>query len=536
MSIKSVIEIDVDDKAFKAFNALYQKYQTQLKGMPKVWSEVSKQIDGSKKTFQGLIAGLIVERFHQQAILKAQQEVDKLTRSTAESWANIGRHSSRFVGILNTVGRLTKDLGILGLVGAGSIFGLDRLASGVGAGRKHAQSLDLSYGQLRAFQLNYEWYLPGGSDAFLGAVSEARGTAVGKQALYGAGLTQRDLKGNTADTAVALIGSLKKLFDPANPNLLGDTAIARRLEQLGIGVDYARISRATSTGELSGSASGYRKDARSLDLSDKVLRQFQNFDIQLRRAGLSIETAFIKGINPLIPQLDKLSNAFGLVVTKLLGSDAFSHAIDAVTKGLEIFADFVGTPQFEQNVKTVASTMAGFAKWAGSIAGLVGTAPKNAETGGILGEKEGHDTWNEIVRNSRHTRAALGLDLDLNTRLGKMLRAVPGEMGPVRLTSGFRTHEEQEALRRYNPSGYPVAQGISEHEKGLAADVSGNPRALAWMHAHAREFGLEFPVRGDPVHVRKMQEPVAPTTIVVRVQNETGANVTVTGNQVARGQ
>jgi len=499
MAVKSVIEIDVDDKAFKSFQALYQKYQSQLKGMPRVWGEVSKQIDGSKKTFQGLIAGMIAERFHQQAIFKAQKEVDKLTRSTAENWANIGRHSSSFLSTLSriehTATRLAKDFGIFGLIGAGGLYGIDRLALGVGAGRKQAQALGLSYGQARAFQLNYERLLPGGSEAFLGAVSGARGTAEGKAALYGAGLTQGDLQGNTADVATKLIGRLKPLFDRTNENLLGNVITARRLDQLGIDVDFARLIRSTKPSELGSIAAGYRQDVGALGLDPGLQRRFQDFAIQLSRAGQRIETAFIKGIDPLIPQLNKLSDAFEKVVVKLLGDKAFGHLIDVVTDGLEKFAGYVGTPKFKEDIDNFVNYIDKAAKGLGQFVSFVG---------GLLG---GGETPAGVI-------PVLG---PIGVREGSFADKVRQFFGgaPTRGESSFKPDPMSRA-RSAPKAGSLSGYAPSYDNKSLAGMI---PESVT--------------VRGDTI---RPHVPSTPSTVVVRIQNETGANVTVTGNQVARGQ
>jgi hypothetical protein len=549
MAVKSVIEVDVDDKAFKNFQALYQKYQTQLKGMPKVWGEVSKQIDGTKKTFQGLIAGLIVERFHQQAILKAQKEVDKLTRTTAENWANIGRHSSGFLGTLKNIGhtatRLAKDLGIFGLIGAGGIYGIDRLAAGVGAQRKASQALGLTYGQGRAFSLNYERLLPGGAEAFLGAVSGARGTAEGKAALYGAGLNQGDLQGNTADVASKLITRLKPLFDRTNENLLGNVIQARRLDQLGIDVDFARIIRSTKSSELGGIAAGYRQDIGALGLDPGLQKRFQDFAIQLSRAGQRIETAFIKGIDPLIPQLNKLSDAFEKVVVKLLGDKAFGHLIDVITAGLEKFAGYVGTPKFAQDIDTLVEGIDKAAKGIGRFAGFVGSL-----FGG--GEQEGVTNVGSIAGIPVGIREGSFADRLRRSFTGQVPLNNPGNLRVPGSSTDFAQFSSEEAglkavarqLRIYQGRDHldTISGIIGKYAPASENDVASYVKDVSARTGFSANQKLNL---SDNATMAKLVSAITrhetgkgtySPEIVVRVLNETGANVTVTGNQVARGQ
>ena len=43
MAARSVLAIDVDDKAFKEFKALFDKYQEQLKKLPGAWGATDKR-------------------------------------------------------------------------------------------------------------------------------------------------------------------------------------------------------------------------------------------------------------------------------------------------------------------------------------------------------------------------------------------------------------------------------------------------------------------------------------------------------------
>lgn len=71
-------------------------------------------------------------------------------------------------------------------------------------------------------------------------------------------------------------------------------------------------------------------------------------------------------------------------------------------------------------------------------------------------------------------------------------------------TSGMRTLAEQQwewDHRDSNP--YPVAvPGTSNHEKGLAIDISGSPDQMACAHREGPKFGVVFPYSDDPIHMQ----------------------------------
>lgn len=104
------------------------------------------------------------------------------------------------------------------------------------------------------------------------------------------------------------------------------------------------------------------------------------------------------------------------------------------------------------------------------------------------------------------------LDPDFGRGLDRMAADAPGVIG---VRSGYRDAAEQRALREqncpdpvYSPSTdctpATAAVGSSDHEKGLAADLTFADAATeAWAHQHAGEFGLEFDLLhlGEPWHV-----------------------------------
>lgn len=75
-----------------------------------------------------------------------------------------------------------------------------------------------------------------------------------------------------------------------------------------------------------------------------------------------------------------------------------------------------------------------------------------------------------------------------------------------RITSGFRSIEEQARLYNSGTNPYPVAApGRSKHNFGEALDISGSPQAMEWFAANASKYGLHQPHSNDPVHFELMK-------------------------------
>ena len=91
----------------------------------------------------------------------------------------------------------------------------------------------------------------------------------------------------------------------------------------------------------------------------------------------------------------------------------------------------------------------------------------------------------------------------------KLQALVDASNGRLSIESGYRDEATQQqlydaAVAKYGPdeaANWVAPPGHSNHEKGIAADLSGD---LQWAHEHASEFGLYFPLSNEDWHI----EPV----------------------------
>lgn len=101
-----------------------------------------------------------------------------------------------------------------------------------------------------------------------------------------------------------------------------------------------------------------------------------------------------------------------------------------------------------------------------------------------------------------------GMNADFVHNLQAAFAAAPVR---CRIGSGFRSHAEQAALYREKPR-LAARPGHSNHERGLAADLSCEHGGLAWLHKHAGEYDLCFPMSWEEWHI----EPIGLTRFARR--------------------
>jgi hypothetical protein len=96
---------------------------------------------------------------------------------------------------------------------------------------------------------------------------------------------------------------------------------------------------------------------------------------------------------------------------------------------------------------------------------------------------------------------------DFSARMQAFIAASGGRLS---VYSGYRSVETQqqlweEAVATYgaeNANMWVAPPGKSNHNRGMAADIGYETEdAMAWAHANAAKFGLEFPMEWEPWHI-----------------------------------
>ena len=381
MAVKSVIDIELNDGNFKQFAELFEKYQAQLAKTPAAWAAVSKENKAVNDSFQRMTAALLAQGELTRLNAKALKEQENSAKDAASSWERMQRSTKNVAGnIADATISLVKWTGIIsavtGLLGAGGIYGIDRLASSVSTTRRSSLGLGTSYGEQQAFGLVYGRLVDTGS--FLGGVSDALADPRKRLALNALGLTGKELQGDTAQVGQATLEHLRAFAKRTPEQYLGTYADAYHLGDLGVGVEDLRRLRNTSDEEFNGLKSKYGQAVGQIGLGDETQRKWQDFTTQLGIAGEKIKTVFIDGLTTLVPELTKLSDAFADVVRDLVGSQGFKDLIGSLATGLKEFAAYVGTDDFKENVKTFAQGVESLAK--GVVTGLkwIGLIPGDA--------------------------------------------------------------------------------------------------------------------------------------------------------------
>lgn len=361
MAVKSVIDIEINDGAFSRFSAMFKQYQTLLAKTPQSWQQAQASIDGSRKSFQQLVAASAVQQSQSRLMAAAQREAARQLDAQSRTWRDIGRSTKTAAGnILDMTRQLMRWASLTGvfsgILGAGGLFGIERLAHSASAMRTSSMGLGVSPGQQRAFNLNYGRIIPN-SGGLMSAVNAALTDPRQSASLAAAGLTAQDTRGrNTAEVSVTLIDKIKQLADTTERGMLGGVHQSRGLGQFITLEDFQRL-KDTPRGEMAGVRQRFLQDVKTLDLTKDQQTAWQRLSIQLERVAGQIETSLMKALVRLAPEIEKLSDSFGDMVRELLESGAAEEGIKKFASGLKWIGDKISDPKFQASVTNFISAV-----------------------------------------------------------------------------------------------------------------------------------------------------------------------------------
>ncbi len=355
MANRPILEIDIDDSAFQGFLQKFNEHQEVMKALPSYWTAAGQEIEKQKTNFEKISSRLAAAGDSSIGIEKAQEGVGKLLEGAAISLGLLGTQGKLFAAnIVRSTQSLLKWTKLTslfaGIVGAGGLFGINRMATSVAGQRTSATGLGISYTEQASFLTNFRAL--GNPEAILKGFSEALSTPVGKAQI--AHLIGHRPTGDAAETAAEALPKFKELVDKTP-----DEQLAKRLEalgytKLGLGVEQAKAIRGIPREEIAERTRAYREGKTSaLALDPAMAKKWTEFTTQMELAGRELEATFARGLAKLTPSLTDLSNAFVHLIDNLLKDGSpIKGWIDKLGKGLDDLVKSMESRGFQEGVSS----------------------------------------------------------------------------------------------------------------------------------------------------------------------------------------
>ncbi|EKV4260598.1 hypothetical protein RQL86_27045 [Citrobacter freundii] len=371
MAAKSIIEVDVNDEKFLSFMDKFNEYQAALEELPEAWrasaqgigdsaretSKASSEAEGMTKAFLDGVDALNMmvnnlERINTSLddANKRQSDLNKKTAGSSSIFGKLKKDSKEFAGHIKdaTVSLLSWG-GIVGLftgvLGAGGLFGLNRLASTASAQRFTSMGLNTSIGALDSTAINYQRAVSNPT-ATLGAIRDTQADLSQRWKFQAMGINNPD---RSPDQLLPeMIRAARSIFTQTGGTLQGANAYG--LTSF-FSIDDLNRFKNMSDAEIDAMEKRAKRDAQLLQITDEQARQWQDFNVQLDYSSQSIKNTFIRGLAPLTPGLTKLSDALSGAIDTVLQSPELGKWIDGLAGGIQRFGDYLASPDFKNDVE-----------------------------------------------------------------------------------------------------------------------------------------------------------------------------------------
>jgi hypothetical protein len=475
MAAKSIIEVEIDPKgALDAFQKKFSKYHDMVKDLPGAWGEQAEAVGETASTFLGMTAALMAQR----DILKEQEKAlkrvaDEEKRAAAEAkkradrWKEMGKDAVSLTRQTFAItGEMFKWVGIGsvvgGLLGAGGLWGLDKLAASIGDQRRSAMGVGISVPEQQALNLQFGRYADVNTD--VENVANAKNDRSKWGWFSAMGVKDWQTK-NPADLFVEMMNKARSLYMGSDHS--AQFAQAHGLTQF-FSMDELRRFGNTSDKEWNGAQKDYRQTVKDLaPLSDRVARAWQGLSITLEKSKLTVENAFIGVLTRLVPTFEKWSNLLTKWLTDIAHSPDLGKWIDTLATKLEDFATYLGSSEFRSKVQS----------WLDKLEDIInGLYDKMVQWGFIHPRPETPGGANvdageaaAIARSPTHRAQQLLITAELQKLLGVSRAAAAGD-----------------AMNMWDESGFnPLARNGTHY--GLYQWDSGRQKEFAEIFHHTME-------------------------------------------------
>lgn len=358
-NVKSILEIEVNDAAFKRFQELFQAYSDELKEMPESWRALNAAMgDSGKELSAGALsakdalavaaaqAGIISEALRDA--VKAQNDLGAATKTSAKGMGSLAKAAGEVGAAIEFVGgwivKIAAFTGIGGLLGG---FGFADLAASAMKQSRTAGEVGLTPGQYKSWVLNMQPF-QGPEDV---SAAERALTSLGSygplSVLFGKNAGANMQPGDLATKA--LIQTLKALQGVPRHMWAAQPAY-QAYKALGFNESdvFYGMTRPGSIAQLQANLAQSHRDISKFEISSPTELAMENFTKNLQKAGASIETALINKLVPLAPILQNLTTDVSNAILAFIKSGDMTKTVNLLIEGLKKMDHFLTTVDWDK--------------------------------------------------------------------------------------------------------------------------------------------------------------------------------------------
>lgn len=366
---KAIVDVVINDSAWQAFNRQVDAHREKLKALPGQWGAVGKSVEKASSAAAKLVARMAEQN---RAFKEANGATGKMIvglKAADRALASMVRNS---VGFLRNIKDATKSIlswmpmfGIIsGILGAGGLFGLSRLAGSVAQGQQSALGAGASYGGTKAAGISFAPAFggAGGVESLMNQIAqEQRSGGVMFRRL---GMAESQWKGKeSSDVLAPLLRALQAKYKEGP-----ESTAVQRMGAYAPGMDFNTILRISKL-NVETMEQEYNARKKALDLSRGTQDSWARFHRALEYAADKLENIFARALGgKLLGALESFSNGLLKAANTLANSKLVKNLIEGAGGALQKAANYLNSPEFESDFKNFMHNMEEIGKAVVSLA------------------------------------------------------------------------------------------------------------------------------------------------------------------------
>ena len=474
MATKSVIEIEIIDEQFKAFDAQLKAVQTILAKMPEQWKTIAKEVNEEQKAEKKTADEAEKAR---KKRLNQEKEFNKVLEDRKKSFIDAAHFTGNIAKNLASGALSIAKWTTFAAIGGG--FGLGGLAANASDYRRKAQGLGTSTGDLRAAETNLGKYVD--PNTVLSNIATLQHDITQGFFLNRLGGSKT---GNPVDQLQTVMTNAIKDFKAHGQDI--NYAQNVGLTKIFSPEELIRLS-SLSAEELDKTFKQLAKDRDKFKIDDAISRKWQDFWTQIGRAGQDIQVKLIDKLANLAQPLSDLSEAILKTIDSFLSDEKVAKWIDELAISVKDFGDYLKTDKFKKDVHDFVEGISNLATAIGKVARFFGLI-KTTEEEKKEKDKEKFSNLSPTQQNAQiqlgnlnganqkllHSRDAENREKAYKFLLDKGINseAAKGFLGGIQQESGFATKSSSWDWRTGTHVG--IAQWDEKRQKAYRKAHGGN--------------------------------------------------------------
>jgi len=340
MPVKSVIDVEVNDKAFTAFYEKFSQYKQELSELPVLWGESDTALKETANALTDMVKAMTDLSKVNKNLTDGFSKVEGFVKKTDNSMVKLVKTTGQFANFIkDTTFSLMKWAGLTsvftGLAGYFSFGGLMNLGTAAAGRRAEAMGLGIQPGELKAIKTTFGTRVPAAA-GMLNALSDLKADQSQWWKLRRLGISQEDIETKSAAELMPayMAGLQSTAAKIPEKNWRSQLFASNVLE--GTGVDIKTLRQLRDLGpELSKELlPKYLSNLTDFKETKEQDTPWARFVEQMNKSWEMFNTKMTTALAPLAEPISHVVDAFTNLASVVFHDKAFKD-------GIQSFADFI---------------------------------------------------------------------------------------------------------------------------------------------------------------------------------------------------